>query len=50
MIELIRAWDRRHRHGSQPVIAVHPAGTPDERLGPGWVIEKRHTRVTVTWP
>lgn len=50
MVELIRAWDRGHRYGRPPVIAVHPAGTPDEWIGPGWVIEKRHTRVTVAWP
>jgi len=47
---LIRIWDRDHRHGPEPRIEVHPAGAPDDRLPFGRVIDKRHTRVTITWP
>ena len=50
MTELIRVWDRDHRHGPGAVIAIYPAGTPDDRLRAGWVIDKRHTRVTISWP
>jgi protein-L-isoaspartate(D-aspartate) O-methyltransferase len=50
MSEQIRIWDRDHRHGSAAQIAVYPAGTPDEQLPRGRVIEKRHTRVTISWP
>jgi protein-L-isoaspartate(D-aspartate) O-methyltransferase len=47
---LIRVWDGDHRHGPEPRIEVHPAGAPDDRLPIGRVIDKRHTRVTITWP
>ena len=45
-----RVWDRDHRSGPGPVFTVHPAGTPHDRLPGGFVIDKRHTRVVVTWP
>ncbi|MFD3687685.1 methyltransferase, FxLD system [Nocardiopsis sp. NPDC058631] len=45
-----RVWDRDHRRGPGPVLTVHPADTPDERLPAGFVIDKRHTRVVLTWP
>lgn len=46
VVELIRTWDRDHRHGRPPVISVHPAG----RVRPGPVIlRKRHTVVTIDW-
>jgi protein-L-isoaspartate(D-aspartate) O-methyltransferase len=48
--EQIRAWDRDHRHGPTAQITVHPAGTPDQQLPAGRVIDKRHTRITISWP
>jgi protein-L-isoaspartate(D-aspartate) O-methyltransferase len=48
--ELIRTWDRHHRHGPGARITVFPAGTPDAEIGPGRVIEKKHTRVLISWP
>ncbi|MEE4543496.1 methyltransferase, FxLD system [Streptomyces sp. V4-01] len=45
----IRTWDREHR-GDRARIEVHPAATPDEQLPVGRRIERRHTRVTITWP
>ena len=50
MTEQVRVWDRAHRGGPGPVIATYPAGTPDDRLPDGLVIDKRHVRVTVSWP
>jgi protein-L-isoaspartate(D-aspartate) O-methyltransferase len=50
MCEHIRTWDRDQRHGPGPQVVVCPAGTPDADLPPGRVIEKRHARVTITWP
>jgi protein-L-isoaspartate(D-aspartate) O-methyltransferase len=50
MCEQIRAWDRGHRHGSAARITVYPAGTPDDQLPPGRVIDKRHSRVVLSWP
>lgn len=46
----MRIWDRDHRGGPGPRFTAHPAGTPDEQLPEGLVIDKRHTRVTVSWP
>jgi protein-L-isoaspartate(D-aspartate) O-methyltransferase len=48
--EQIRAWDRAGRPGSAAQIAVFPAGTPDEDLPAGRIIDKQHTRVTISWP
>jgi protein-L-isoaspartate(D-aspartate) O-methyltransferase len=50
LADQIRVWDRDHRSGPGPRIAVYPAGTSDERLPSGRVIDKRHARVTVSWP
>jgi protein-L-isoaspartate(D-aspartate) O-methyltransferase len=46
----LRAWDREHRHGPGPDLAVHPAGTPASDLPPGRVIRKRHTTMLLSWP
>jgi protein-L-isoaspartate(D-aspartate) O-methyltransferase len=50
MTEQVRMWDRAYRSGPGPVIAAYPAGTPDGRMPDGLVIDKRHVRVTVSWP
>ncbi|MDT3396326.1 methyltransferase, FxLD system [Streptomyces sp. B1866] len=49
LVEEIRAWDRAHR-ADRARYEVHPAGTPEDRLPAGRVIDKRHTRVTISWP
>ncbi|WP_447035769.1 methyltransferase, FxLD system [Streptomyces sp. DSM 118878] len=50
LVEEIRTWDRDHR-GDHAHIEVYPAGTPDDRLPAGGRrIERRHSRVTITWP
>ncbi|MFI1563871.1 methyltransferase, FxLD system [Streptomyces sp. NPDC020490] len=49
LVEEIRTWDREHR-SHRAFIEVFPAGTPDDRLPAGRVIDRRHTRVTITWP
>ncbi|MFE3473860.1 methyltransferase, FxLD system [Streptomyces bacillaris] len=50
LVEEIRTWDRDHR-GHRAHIEVYPAGTPDGQLpATGRRIERRHTRVTITWP
>lgn len=45
----IQTWDREHR-GDRPRIGIHPSGTPDGQLPPGRLIDRRHSRVTITWP
>lgn len=49
MTALIRDWDRGHRSATAQ-IAAYPAGTPDDHLPAGRVIDKRHTRITISWP
>jgi protein-L-isoaspartate(D-aspartate) O-methyltransferase len=46
----IRAWDRDHRTGSGPVLTVHPAGTPADGLPSGYVLNKRHSTIVLSWP
>lgn len=48
--ELIRTWDRVHRHGPAARIEVYPARASDGELPPGRVIDKKHTRVVIAWP
>ncbi|PIM71225.1 methyltransferase, FxLD system [Streptomyces sp. JV178] len=50
LAEQIRVWSRDHRGGRGPSIAAYPAGTPDDRLPEGRVINKRHVRVLISWP
>ncbi|WP_037913320.1 methyltransferase, FxLD system [Actinacidiphila yeochonensis] len=49
LVAEVRTWDREHR-GDQARIEVYPAGTPDDRIPAGRRIERRHTRVAITWP
>ncbi len=49
LVEEIQAWDREHR-GQQARIEVHPAGTPSDRLPSGQVVDRPHTRITISWP
>lgn len=50
LAEQMRLWDRQYRSGPGPVFRVYPQGTPDDRLANGFVIEKDHTRVSISWP
>ncbi|WP_344282132.1 methyltransferase, FxLD system [Actinomadura napierensis] len=45
----VRVWDQEQRGGPGPRIEVHPAGTPDDRLPTGRVVDKRHSRVVLSW-
>ncbi|WP_307847216.1 methyltransferase, FxLD system [Streptomyces sp. F63] len=49
LVEEIRTWDRSHR-GHPAHVEIHPAGTPDDQLPAGRVIDRPHTRVTISWP
>ncbi|MFV2197391.1 methyltransferase, FxLD system [Nocardiopsis sp. LOL_012] len=44
---LMRSWDR---HGPGPDIALFPRTTPDDLLPAGRVVDKKHTRMVITWP
>jgi protein-L-isoaspartate(D-aspartate) O-methyltransferase len=45
----IQLWHSDHRK-HRAHIEIHPAGTPDEQLPAGRLIDRPHTRVTITWP
>ena len=47
MAEHISAWDQAGR--PSPHLTVLPAGTPDEDLPAGYVLNKRHTRLVISW-
>ncbi len=49
-VELIRTWDRDHRGSPAARIEIYPAATPDVDLPPGRVVDKKHTRVVISWP
>jgi protein-L-isoaspartate(D-aspartate) O-methyltransferase len=48
--EQLRVWGRKHRNGPGPQFRVYPAGTPDHRMPEGRVIDKKHSRVSISWP
>jgi protein-L-isoaspartate(D-aspartate) O-methyltransferase len=48
IVRHIRAWDTSR--DVLPELTAHPAGTPDDALPGGAVIEKHHTRLVITYP
>lgn len=48
--EQLRIWARVHRGGPGPQLRVYPASTPDDQLPPGRVVDKKHCRITISWP
>ncbi|MEV6813179.1 methyltransferase, FxLD system [Micromonospora sp. NPDC051296] len=50
MLDLITAWDRHHRHGPGPHIAVYPNGTiPPLTQQPCLLAARHHTTTAITW-
>jgi len=49
-VDLIQTWDRDHRGGPGARIELYSAATPDTELPVGRVIDKKHTRVVISWP
>ncbi|SPF06021.1 methyltransferase, FxLD system [Streptomyces sp. MA5143a] len=49
LVEEIQVWHGDHR-AQRAHIEVHPAGTPDDQLPAGRLVDRPHTRVTITWP
>ncbi|KES02911.1 methyltransferase [Streptomyces toyocaensis] len=55
LMATVRAWDRHIRADDNdqhvdPLLTVHPAGTPDDALPAGDVLDKRHCRLVFRWP
>lgn len=48
--EQLRVWSRERRRAPGPQYRIYPAGTPDELLPHGRVVEKVHSRVSISWP
>lgn len=48
LAEQIQVWDRERHSGPAVVIRAYPAATPDDRLVPGRVIDRRHTRFVIS--
>lgn len=49
-VKLLRQFDRELRSGPGAHIEVFPGAWPTSKLPRGCVIDKRHTRVVVSWP
>ncbi|MEY9848305.1 protein-L-isoaspartate(D-aspartate) O-methyltransferase [Streptacidiphilus sp. BW17] len=45
----IRDWDTRHRGGPEPVVRAYRAGTPDDALALGRVVDRTHARFTISF-
>jgi protein-L-isoaspartate(D-aspartate) O-methyltransferase len=46
----VRAWDAAGRPGTAGLrVDAYPTSTPDSGLAPGTVIDKRHTRLVLSW-
>ncbi|RPE47047.1 protein-L-isoaspartate(D-aspartate) O-methyltransferase [Streptomyces sp. Ag109_O5-1] len=46
----VRDWDRHVRKTGYPSLTAHPAGTPDQQLPPGDVLDKPASRLVFQWP
>ncbi|MEU5662090.1 methyltransferase, FxLD system [Streptomyces longwoodensis] len=55
LVATVLAWDRHIRaeandEHADPVLTAHPAGTPDDELPAGDVLDKVHYRLVFRWP
>lgn len=48
--EQVRVWDQTQRGGDGPVFTAHPATAVRTARRGERVIDKRHTRITISWP
>ncbi|MEU0693059.1 methyltransferase, FxLD system [Streptomyces niveus] len=46
----VRDWDRNVRENGYPPMTIHPAGTPDNQLPDGDVLDKPSARLVFQWP
>jgi len=50
LADIARAWGEKHRGTDGPRIAVYPVGTPDDRITGDRIIDKKHSRISISWP
>lgn len=48
--EQLRIWEREHRTGPGPQFHLYPIGTADDEIPEGRVVDKKHSRITISWP
>lgn len=48
--DCVRTWDQQVRESGYPPLTVHPAGTPDDQLPTGDVLDKPSARLVFQWP
>ncbi|GAB2442597.1 methyltransferase, FxLD system [Streptomyces incanus] len=48
--DCMRTWDRDVRESGYPPMIIYPAGTPDEHLSAGDVLDKPSARLVLQWP
>ncbi|MEU6379532.1 methyltransferase, FxLD system [Streptomyces sp. NPDC046909] len=48
--DIFRTWSEKVRGADGPHVAVYPAGTPDDRITGDRIIDKRHSRISISWP
>ncbi|MGW1159082.1 methyltransferase, FxLD system [Streptomyces sp. NPDC002519] len=48
--DMLRDWEANRRGGPSPVIRVYPADTPDDQIPADRVIDKVHSRISLSWP
>ncbi|ARF63100.1 methyltransferase, FxLD system [Streptomyces violaceoruber] len=48
--DVLRDWEASRRGGPSPVIRVYPANTSDDLIPADRVIDKVHSRVSLSWP
>ncbi|MGW3299860.1 methyltransferase, FxLD system [Streptomyces rubiginosohelvolus] len=46
----VRTWDRGVRESWYPPLSIHPAGTPDDQLPPGDLVDTPACRLVFDWP
>ena len=47
---VLRDWEANRRGGPSPVIRVYPADTPDDQIPADRVMDKVHSRISLSWP
>ncbi|GAA1192694.1 hypothetical protein GCM10009654_57460 [Streptomyces hebeiensis] len=47
--DTLRDWEANRRGGPGPVIRAYPAGTPDDQIPADRVIDKVHSRISLSW-
>ncbi|MGW7587643.1 methyltransferase, FxLD system [Streptomyces rubiginosohelvolus] len=46
----VQTWDREVRESWYPPLSIYPAGTPDDQLPPGDLVDTPATRAVFDWP